>query len=87
MKSLAELAAIKAKMQNKVLIREGASGIRVVDSFIPNTGSLCLFSFLFITLASSLSILLTFPMLSSGRIVVINFFYFFLNFILFLNFI
>ncbi len=30
MKSLAELAAIKAKMQNKVLIREGASGIRVV---------------------------------------------------------
>ena len=30
MKTLAELAAIKAKMQNKVLIREGASGIRVV---------------------------------------------------------
>ena len=30
MKSLAELTAIKAKMQNKVLIREGASGIRVV---------------------------------------------------------
>ena len=30
MKTLAELAAIKAKMQNKVLIREGSSGIRVV---------------------------------------------------------
>ena len=30
MKSLAELAAIKAKMQNKVVIREGMSGVRVV---------------------------------------------------------
>ena len=30
MKSLAELAAIKAKMQNKVVIREGVSGVRVV---------------------------------------------------------
>ena len=30
MKSLAELAAIKAKMQDKVVIREGMSGVRVV---------------------------------------------------------
>ena len=30
MKSLAELAAIKAKMQDKVNIREGMSGVRVV---------------------------------------------------------
>ena len=30
MKSLAELAAIREKMQSKVVIREGAAGIRVV---------------------------------------------------------
>lgn len=30
MKSLAELAAIKEKMQNKVVLREGSSDIRVV---------------------------------------------------------
>ena len=30
MKSLAELAAIRNKMQNKVVIREGMSGVRVV---------------------------------------------------------
>ena len=30
MKSLAELAAIKAKMQNKVVIREGEGAVRVV---------------------------------------------------------
>ena len=30
MKSLAELAAIRAKMQNKVVIREGAASTRVV---------------------------------------------------------
>ena len=30
MKSLAELAAIREKMQNKVVIREGMSGVRVV---------------------------------------------------------
>ena len=30
MKSLAELAAIKAKMQNKVILREGSGDIRVV---------------------------------------------------------
>lgn len=30
MKSLAELAAIRDRMQSKVVIREGASGIRVV---------------------------------------------------------
>jgi len=30
MKSLAELAAIREKMQNKVVIREGVSGVRVV---------------------------------------------------------
>ena len=30
MKSLAELAAIKARMQNNVLIREGAANTRVV---------------------------------------------------------
>ena len=30
MKSLAELAAIKAKMQNKVVMREGSGDIRVV---------------------------------------------------------
>ncbi|MBE6562645.1 MAG: (2Fe-2S) ferredoxin domain-containing protein [Ruminococcaceae bacterium] len=30
MKSLAELAAIKEKMQNKVVLREGSSNVRVV---------------------------------------------------------
>ena len=35
MKSLAELAAIREKMQNKVVLREGGSDIRVVVGMAP----------------------------------------------------